>query len=113
MSDLGFSFSSSSLQNVQLVSKPDICSLHVQSDIKYRYAHTKVCSKVSNTASLAQEITFGMTLPENAFISSFSIEIDGKMYDAYVKEKEEAKQVYSMAVQLGKTAAHVSMRYCK
>ena len=36
-------------------------------------------------------------------------EADGKVYEAYVKEKEEAKQEYDKAVQQGQTAAHVAL----
>lgn len=35
------------------------------------------------------------------------MEIDGKSYKAYVKEKKEAKQIYEQAIQHGQAAAHV------
>jgi hypothetical protein len=37
-------------------------------------------------------------------------EVDGKVYEAYVREKEEAKQEYEQAVASGQTAAHVAVR---
>lgn len=38
-------------------------------------------------------------------------EIDGTVYKAYVKEKEEAKRVYTQAQSLGQTAGLVEVRY--
>lgn len=40
-------------------------------------------------------------------------EIDGKSYEAYVKEKEEAKKVYNEAQSQGQSAGLVEKRYCK
>lgn len=36
--------------------------------------------------------------------------LDGKPYKAYVKEKEEAKQIYNQAVSQGLGAAHVATK---
>jgi hypothetical protein len=36
--------------------------------------------------------------------------VDGKVYEAYVREKEAAKQEYDQAVASGNTAAHVALR---
>lgn len=41
---------------------------------------------------------------------SFFREVDGKVYEAYVREKEEAKQEYEQAVISGQAAAHVALR---
>lgn len=35
------------------------------------------------------------------------------MYEAYVREKEEAKQEYEQAVISGQAAAHVALRYAQ
>jgi hypothetical protein len=37
-------------------------------------------------------------------------EIDGKTYEAYVKEKEEAKRVYTQAQNQGQSAGLVEVR---
>jgi hypothetical protein len=37
-------------------------------------------------------------------------EVDGKVYEAYVREKEEAKQEYEQAVTSGQAAAHVALK---
>nr|CAD7261807.1 unnamed protein product [Timema shepardi] len=87
--------------------KPDVYSLHIVSNIQYRYATTVVTSRVANRANTSQEVFFTVVLPETAFISGFLMEIDGNVYRAHVKEKEEAKKEYDAAVSSGQTAAHV------
>lgn len=68
--------------------------MHIQSNVRNRFANTTVASKVRNLAQKSQEVTFSVVLPETAFISGFIMEVDGKNYTAYVKEKEEAKRDY-------------------
>nr|CAD7204993.1 unnamed protein product [Timema douglasi] len=87
--------------------KPDVYSLHIVSNIQYRYATTVVTSRVANRANTSQEVFFTVVLPETAFISGFLMDIDGNVYRAHVKEKEEAKKEYDAAVSSGQTAAHV------
>lgn len=50
---------------------PRIYFMEIVSDIRLRYASTKVTSKVANPADKAQEATFHVVLPDTAFISSF------------------------------------------
>lgn len=89
--------------------KPSISSFSVTSNIKYRYATTVVSNRVANPADVAKEISFTVTLPDAAFISGFSMQIKDKVYEAYVKEKEEAKKDYQEAVDRGETAGHVEL----
>lgn len=46
----------------------------------------------------------------NGIFSLFR-QIKDKVYEAYVKEKEEAKKDYQEAVDRGETAGHVELRY--
>ncbi|XP_046639003.1 inter-alpha-trypsin inhibitor heavy chain H4-like [Daphnia pulicaria] len=92
------------VQNTQ----PRIYFMDIVSDIRLRYASTKVTSKVSNPSRKAQEATFHVVLPETAFISGFLMEIDGKEYRASVKEKEKAQEEYQSAVDAGQSAAQVT-----
>ncbi|XP_060853460.1 inter-alpha-trypsin inhibitor heavy chain H4-like [Rhopalosiphum padi] len=85
----------------------DIYSFVVHSKIKYRYAQTVVSSRVANKGNTSHEVQFYVTLPESAFVSKFLMEINEKVYEAYVKEKKEAKEEYIAAVNSGQTAAHV------
>ncbi|KAJ2946262.1 hypothetical protein O0L34_g12300 [Tuta absoluta] len=82
----------------------------VRSEVSLRYAHTSVVTKVRNPAKRAQEANFRVLLPETAFISGFVMILDGKPYKAYVKEKEEAKKIYTDAVESGFAAAHISAK---
>ncbi|XP_068904458.1 inter-alpha-trypsin inhibitor heavy chain H4-like isoform X3 [Tenebrio molitor] len=88
---------------------PQIYSMQIESNVSNRYATTLITSKVRNLKKSAAETTFSVILPENAFISEFEMEIDGKVYKAYVKEKEEAKKIYQQAVSSGQSAAHVEL----
>ncbi|KAK9736763.1 Vault protein inter-alpha-trypsin domain [Popillia japonica] len=87
---------------------PTIYEMQVDSNITHRFAHTLVTSKVKNFADKAQETVFSIILPKEAFISKFVMSIGGKEYDAYVKEKQEAKQLYNQAIASGQTAGLVS-----
>ncbi|KAK0044428.1 inter-alpha-trypsin inhibitor heavy chain H3-like isoform X2 [Biomphalaria pfeifferi] len=83
-------------------------SYHVKSDIRFRFATTQMSSVVRNKAEMAQEIAFDVALPEEAFIVSFSMFIDGKNYDGEVKEKAKAKEEYQSAVNVGQSAGLIS-----
>ncbi|XP_050443341.1 inter-alpha-trypsin inhibitor heavy chain H3-like isoform X2 [Adelges cooleyi] len=93
--------------NPQVSTKGDIYSFIIHSRVKHRYAQTTVSSRVANKGNTSQEVQFYVTLPESAFVSKFLMEINEKVYEAYVKEKKAAKEEYSAAVNAGQTAAHV------
>ncbi|XP_012590620.1 PREDICTED: inter-alpha-trypsin inhibitor heavy chain H4 [Condylura cristata] len=85
----------------------DIYSLTVDSKVSSRFAHTVITSRVVNRASTAQEATFQMELPKKAFITNFSMIIDGVTYPGNIKEKEAAQEQYSKAVARGESAGLV------
>ncbi|CAK1548377.1 unnamed protein product [Leptosia nina] len=87
-----------------------LTEMRVHSEIALRYARTAVVTTVRNPAKRSQEAVFRMLLPETAFISGFVMTLNGKSYKAYVKGKEEAKQIYNEAVSQGFGAAHVSAK---
>ncbi|KFO25195.1 Inter-alpha-trypsin inhibitor heavy chain H4 [Fukomys damarensis] len=82
----------------------DIYSLTVDSRVSSRFAHTVITSQVVNKADAVQQATFQMELPRKAFITNFSMVIDGVTYPATVKEKAAAQEQYSMAVSRGESA---------
>ncbi|XP_039745136.1 inter-alpha-trypsin inhibitor heavy chain H4-like isoform X4 [Pararge aegeria] len=84
--------------------------MRVRSEVALRYARTLVVTRVHNPDKRAQEVTYRMLLPETAFISGFTMILSGKSYKAYVKEKEEAKQIYTQAVSQGIGAAHIATK---
>lgn len=72
-----------------------IYKLHVTSNITNRFAHTLINSKVKNYERTAAEAIFSVIIPDTAYISGFMLEVDGKKYEAHVKEKGEAKNIYN------------------
>ncbi|CAK6984627.1 inter-alpha-trypsin inhibitor heavy chain H3-like [Scomber scombrus] len=87
--------------------KVELYSVTVDCTVTSRFAHTVMTSKALNKASAAQEIFFEVELPKTAFITNFSMEIDGQEYVGEVKEKEKAKKQYEKAVSSGQTAGLV------
>ncbi|XP_073982609.1 inter-alpha-trypsin inhibitor heavy chain H4-like isoform X1 [Rhodnius prolixus] len=90
--------------------RPEIYFLHIDSYIRYRYATTIVMSKVVNPLNNSQEVSFGMNLPKTAFVTSFVMEINGIEYEAYLKGKDEAKEIYEKAVSSAQSAGYVATR---
>lgn len=76
--------------------EPRIYSLHIQSDIMYRFATTQVTSKVVNPSNVSKETVFEVTIPNEAFISDFIMEFDGRIYPGQVEDKYKAKKQYQM-----------------
>ncbi|KAF5307797.1 hypothetical protein FQR65_LT06669 [Abscondita terminalis] len=85
-----------------------INEIHVTARVRNRYAVTTIRSKIKNYDTKPKQAAFSVILPDSAFISNFTMEINGQNYSAYVKEKEEAKKIYDEAVALGNSAAHVA-----
>ncbi|XP_047386602.1 inter-alpha-trypsin inhibitor heavy chain H4 isoform X2 [Sciurus carolinensis] len=84
-----------------------IYSLMVDSKVSSRFAHTVITSRVVNRADEAQEAIFDMELPKKAFITNFSMIIDGVTYPGNIKEKAAAQEQYSAAVARGESAGLV------
>ncbi|KAK5872908.1 hypothetical protein PBY51_013566 [Eleginops maclovinus] len=85
----------------------EVYSVKVDCTVTSRFAHTVMTSKALNKANYSQEIFFEVDLPKTAFITNFSMEIDGQVYVGEVKEKEKAKKQYEKAVSSGSTAGLV------
>ncbi|XP_071156746.1 inter-alpha-trypsin inhibitor heavy chain H3-like isoform X1 [Mytilus edulis] len=88
--------------------KPEIKSMHISSDIYFRFATTVVETKILNVNQEASEVMFDMTLPDSAFITGFTMEIGGKRYAGNVKEKEKAKKQFEEAKSRGESAGHIA-----
>uniref|UniRef100_A0A674JUN8 Inter-alpha-trypsin inhibitor heavy chain H3 n=1 Tax=Terrapene triunguis TaxID=2587831 RepID=A0A674JUN8_9SAUR len=80
----GFSFI------LQIFNGIDIYSMKIDSKVTSRFAHNVITSQVVNCASL----------PKTAFLTNFSMTIDGIIYLGNIKEKEAAKKQYEKAVSL-------------
>ncbi|XP_047439700.1 inter-alpha-trypsin inhibitor heavy chain H3-like [Mugil cephalus] len=85
----------------------EVFSVRVACTVTSRFAHTVMTSEALNKANSSQEIFFKMELPKTAFITNFSMEIDGQAYVGEVKEKEKAKEQYEKAVSSGQSAGLV------
>jgi Vault protein inter-alpha-trypsin domain len=78
--------------------------LKVTANVNNGYANTTVEEKLSNPTSSSVEDSFSFLIPEEAFISGFSIIVDGKEYKAEVLKKEEASRKFDTAASEGRTA---------
>ncbi|XP_057702098.1 inter-alpha-trypsin inhibitor heavy chain H3-like isoform X2 [Corythoichthys intestinalis] len=85
----------------------EVQTFRVDCAVTSRFAHTVMTSKALNRANISQEIFFEVELPKTAFITNFTMEIDGQLFVGEVKEKEKAKKQYEKAVSSGKTAGLV------
>ena len=93
---------------INAVSSKIITKVEINSTIMYRYAQTIVKSTMKNTFDTSQEVTFNMTLSEEAFISNFTVTSDGEEFVAKVLDREEAIQTYNDAKDLDKNAGLVN-----
>ena len=59
-----------------------------------RYAVTDVEITMQNTKNESEEIIFDMYIPRQAFVSKFSMLIQNKTYEAQVKRKENATDIF-------------------
>ncbi|XP_051667364.1 inter-alpha-trypsin inhibitor heavy chain H4 isoform X4 [Manacus candei] len=88
----------------------EIYSLHVDCKVTSRFAHTVITSRIVNRANESREATFEVELPKTAFITNFSMSIDGKVYPGVIKEKAAAQKEYDTAVSRGQSAGLVKIR---
>ncbi|XP_056131930.1 inter-alpha-trypsin inhibitor heavy chain H2 [Lampris incognitus] len=82
-------------------------SYKVESRITSRFAHTTVKSSVVNSGSKAQSIGFNVQIPKQAFITNFTMNVNGITFVGSVKEKTVARNLYAQARARGKAAGIV------
>ncbi|XP_048462661.1 inter-alpha-trypsin inhibitor heavy chain H3-like [Rhincodon typus] len=85
----------------------EIYGMKIESKVTSRFAHNVVISRVVNRANESKEAFFEMELPKTAFITNFSMTLDGVTYMGAVKEKQVAQQQYQQAVSRGQSAGLV------
>ncbi|XP_033120421.1 inter-alpha-trypsin inhibitor heavy chain H3-like isoform X2 [Anneissia japonica] len=90
--------------------KPEIAKLQIRGAVTSRFASTTVTSILRNRADESAEAVFLIRLPTEAFIANFSMEIDGVVYPAEIKEKEKAQKIYNEARDRGQSAGHVKQQ---
>ncbi|XP_069499637.1 inter-alpha-trypsin inhibitor heavy chain H4-like isoform X3 [Ambystoma mexicanum] len=85
----------------------DIYSLRVDCKVTSRFARSTITSKVVNRANESKEATFEVELPKTAFITNFTMTIDGVDYPGTIKEKAAAQEQYDRAISQGQSAGLV------
>uniref|UniRef100_A0A8D2P3U6 Inter-alpha-trypsin inhibitor heavy chain 4 n=1 Tax=Zosterops lateralis melanops TaxID=1220523 RepID=A0A8D2P3U6_ZOSLA len=87
----------------------EIYSLHVDCKVTSRFAHTVITSRIVNRANESREATFEVKIPKTAFITNFSMSMDGEVYPGIIKEKAAAQNKYDTAVSQGQSAGLVKI----
>ena len=89
-------FAAPAPQNNQIFrkGKAEITKFHVNTHIQLRYAVTNIETQIRNRHDEVKEVFFDMFIPQEAFVSNFSMVIKGKTYEAKVETKEVAEQTY-------------------
>ncbi|XP_054480296.1 inter-alpha-trypsin inhibitor heavy chain H2 isoform X2 [Anoplopoma fimbria] len=82
-------------------------SYKVESRITSRFSHTTVRSSVVNSGSNSQSIGFNVQIPKRAFITNFTMNVNGIIFVGSVKEKMVARNLYAQARARGKAAGIV------
>ncbi|MCZ7384130.1 MAG: VIT domain-containing protein [Candidatus Methanoperedens sp.] len=84
--------------------QPVVDYLKINADVNNGYAITTVEEKLTNPLDTPSDDEFKFLIPEVAFISGFTLIIDGKEYNADVLPKQEAKEKFEQAASQGKSA---------
>ncbi|KAK3610520.1 hypothetical protein CHS0354_008949 [Potamilus streckersoni] len=87
-----------------------VTALHVISDIKFRFATTMVSSRMKNYVNDTRKAVFKVTMPNEAFITEFLLEIGGVIYPGEIKDKRIAREQFENAMSMGQTAGYVGTR---
>ncbi|XP_053152800.1 inter-alpha-trypsin inhibitor heavy chain H3-like [Hemicordylus capensis] len=85
----------------------EIYWVKIDCKVTSRFSRNVITSRAVNRASVSKEAFFEVEIPKTAFISNFTMTIDGVIYPGTIKEKEVAQQQYQKAVSSGKTAGLV------
>lgn len=91
-------------------SNAEVDYLDIDVKINDGYAITTVEEKLDNVNNFTIADKFEFLIPEKAFLSGFSISIDGEEYQADILKKAEAQQKFEEATSGGRTAGLVETR---
>ncbi|KAL5013766.1 hypothetical protein ScPMuIL_008036 [Solemya velum] len=92
------------------IQEPRIVSLHIRSEIVVRFCTSVITSTIMNDDDMSREVTFEVTLSEEAFISNFTMRIGEDYYPGVVREKLLAQKQYKEAKKDGQSAGHIGKR---
>lgn len=82
----------------------------VEADVEHRYAVTRVATRMFNPDQEPKQLLLQMTVPKNALVSSFIMEVGGANYSGVVNDKLEARRTFEDAGQQGKSAGLLELR---
>ncbi|XP_063797393.1 inter-alpha-trypsin inhibitor heavy chain H3-like [Pseudophryne corroboree] len=85
----------------------EIHTMDIDCKITSRFARTFITTKIRNTRNSSHEAVFSVELPKTAFITNFSMTVDGVTTVGVVKKKAEADEQYRGAVSRGESAGLV------
>ena len=91
-------------------SHPNILAQGYTVDVNGAYAVTEVTRVIENPSDESIAYSFVFSIPKEALISNFSIEIDGETYYADVLERGDAQERYNVSVEEGRDSGLVSSR---
>ncbi|NP_001268591.1 inter-alpha-trypsin inhibitor heavy chain H2 precursor [Mesocricetus auratus] len=92
------------------VDQVTLYSYKVQSTITSRMATTIIQSKLVNNSPQSQNVVFDVQIPKGAFISNFTMTVNGITFTSTIREKTVGRALYSQARAKGKTAGWVRSR---
>ncbi|KAM4022277.1 inter-alpha-trypsin inhibitor heavy chain H3-like [Anomaloglossus baeobatrachus] len=81
-----------------------IHNMDIDCRVTSRFARTSIIAEIENQLNSSHEVVFDVELPKTAFITNFSMNIDGVTTVGVVKEKAEADEQYERAVSRGQNA---------
>ncbi|XP_026580584.1 inter-alpha-trypsin inhibitor heavy chain H3-like isoform X2 [Pseudonaja textilis] len=85
----------------------EIYWVKIDCSVTSRFSRNVITSQAVNRANMSKEAQFDVELPKTAFITNFTLTIDGVTYPGIIKEKEVAQKQYQQAVSRGQTAGLV------
>uniref|UniRef100_A0A803U1H4 Inter-alpha-trypsin inhibitor heavy chain H3 n=1 Tax=Anolis carolinensis TaxID=28377 RepID=A0A803U1H4_ANOCA len=85
----------------------EIYWVKIDCSVTSRFSRNVITSRAVNRANVSKEAFFDVELPKTAFITNFTMTIDGVTYPGTIKEKEVAQKQYQKAVSSGRTAGLV------
>lgn len=88
----------------------NVRELEFVSKVVLRYAHVTVRSYVENLGSSANDVTFQVRIPKEAFVTGFMLVTNNKTNQAVIKEKGEALREYNKARKSIINAGHVTLQ---
>ncbi|XP_059487609.1 inter-alpha-trypsin inhibitor heavy chain H4-like [Neocloeon triangulifer] len=83
-------------------------TMEIRGLVRHRYATVQFATFLHNPSEEAVETNVTFFVPENAFVSYATLEVDGEVIRGQVQERKAVVQQYQLAVGVGASASQVS-----